>query len=128
MAESVDALVSNTSGFTSMPVRPRLRAPTANPRRSMEHITSRQNAHLKLARKLAAAAKGETIERRNVDIKKTTERFIARVSSEVERMLDYKQKDFEAALAKIPAKDLKDFRSSLALLLDAVDAAGKRRE
>ena len=24
MAESVDALVSNTSGFTSMPVRPRL--------------------------------------------------------------------------------------------------------
>ena len=27
MAESVDALVSNTSGFTSMPVRPRLWVP-----------------------------------------------------------------------------------------------------
>lgn len=84
-------------------------------------------ARIEQARRLVAEAKGETIERRNVDIKKTTERFIARVSSEVERMLDYKQKDFEAALAKIPAKDLKDFRSSLALLLDAVDAAGKKR-
>lgn len=28
MAESVDALVSNTSGFTSMPVRPRLWVPS----------------------------------------------------------------------------------------------------
>ncbi len=84
----------------------------ANPAQRMECI-----------RKLIAAANGGLRDRRNKEINGTTTRFFARVSAEVERMLDYKQSDFQKALAKIPAPELNGFRASLAMLLDAVDRA-----
>lgn len=80
-------------------------------------------ARLECIRKLIAAANGEQRDRRNKEINATTTRFFARVSAEVERMLDYKQSDFQKALAKIPPPELNGFRASLAMLLDAVDGA-----
>ena len=46
---------------------------------------------------------------------------------EVERMLDYKDSDFTKALANVPAEELKEFRGSLAALLDIIDRASKAR-
>lgn len=74
-------------------------------------------------RKLIAVANGEPRERRKKEINATTARFFARVSAEVDRMLDYKQSDFRKALAKIPNPELKGFRANLAMLLDAIDQA-----
>ena len=80
---------------------------------------------LEMARKLAAEATGQPRERRQSNIKVSTARFIAKISAEVERMLDYKQSEFRKALAQIPGAELKGFRASLAMLLSEVDEAGK---
>lgn len=92
----------------------------------MERLTaSRANPSMRLEciRKLITAANGGQRDRRNKEINATTTRFFARVSAEVERMLDYKDTDFQKALAKIPPVELNVFRASLAMLLDAVDRA-----
>lgn len=85
------------------------------------------SARPELVRRLAAEATGQPRERRQNNIKVGTQRFIARVQAEVDRMLDYKQTDFHRALAAVPAEELKGFRSSLAMLLQAIDQAGAKR-
>lgn len=75
------------------------------------------------AKRLAAEATGTPIQRRARDIKASTSRFVVRVAAEIERVLDYQQSDFRAALKAVPAADRKRFRSSVALLLAAIDGA-----
>lgn len=88
-------------------------------------IRANPAARLECIRKQIAAANGGARERRNKEINATTCRFFARVSAEVERMLDYKQSDFRKALAKIPPPELTGFRASLAMLLAEIDQAKK---
>lgn len=90
-------------------------------------IRANPSARRECVRKLVAIEKGEPRERRHVDVKATTTRFMARVSAEVDRMLDYQQSDFVKALATIPAAELKGFRANLALLLDSIDRATEKR-
>lgn len=90
-------------------------------------LRAKPGTRLELARRLAAEAMGQPRERRQGDIKGKTTRFIAKVSTEVERMLDYKDSDFTKALANVPAEELKEFRGSLAALLDIIDRASKAR-
>lgn len=88
-------------------------------------IRANPAARAECIRKLIAAANGGVRDRRNKEINATTSRFFARVSAEVDRMLDYKQTDFHKALAKIPPVELSGFRANLAMLLDAIDQAKK---
>ncbi len=89
-------------------------------------LRANPSSRLEMTRKLVAIEKGQPRKRRQGSITKSTERFIARVSAEVERMLAYKDSDFRKALAKVPPAELKDFQSSLALLLSAVDQARRQ--
>lgn len=73
------------------------------------------------AKRLAAEATGTPIKRRTSDIRGSTSRFVVRVTAEIERVLDYKQCDFRAALSAVPASDRQAFRASVALLLAAID-------
>lgn len=73
------------------------------------------------AKRLAAEATGKPVQRRPNNVKVSTFRFVTRVAAEIDRVLDYKQSDFTAALAAVPAADRKAFRASVALLLDAID-------
>ena len=84
-------------------------------------------ARLEFAKRQAAEVNGTPRERKQGDIKGKTTRFIAKVSAEVERMLDYKDSDFTKALANVPAEELKEFRGSLAALLDIIDRASRAR-
>jgi hypothetical protein len=86
----------------------------ANPARRVE-----------LAKNLAAEANGVVRARKQVNMKKTTDRFIARVSAEVDRMLDYRQSDFRKALSQVDAAELKRFRANLSYLLAEIDGARK---
>lgn len=81
-------------------------------------------ARLELVKRLVAEANGQSRARRQNNINVSTTRFIARVSAEVERMLDYKQADFRKALAAVPPAELKGFRADLAMLIEAIDQAG----
>lgn len=83
------------------------------------------SARVELARKLSAEVTGEPRLRKQGEITGNTNRFIARMSAEVERVLDYKDADFVKALGSVPATTLQAFRANLALLLDSVDRAGK---
>lgn len=83
-------------------------------------------ARTQQAKRLAAETTGVPIQRRTNDVKTSTSRFVARVSAEIERVLDFKQSDFRAALAAVPAADCKALRASVALLLDAIDRAMKK--
>lgn len=80
-------------------------------------------ARTQQAKRLAAEATGTQIQRRANNIKVSTSRFVVRVAAEIERVLDYKQSDFRAALAAVPIADRKAFRASVALLLNAIDGA-----
>lgn len=77
------------------------------------------------AKALASEATGTPVQRRKAHIKRSTSRFVVRVRAEIERVLDYKQKDFRDAFAAVPAEDRKGFRASLAMLLDEVDSVMK---
>jgi ParB family chromosome partitioning protein len=79
------------------------------------------SARAQQARRLSAEATGVPIQRRTRHLKRTTSRFVVRVAAEIERVLDYKQNDFRAALAEVPEKDRKAFRDAVALLLAAID-------
>lgn len=115
------------------PDKTRLRFPEAvliasqppTKQRAIYRMAIRANPSMRLEciRKQIAAANGGQRDRRNKEINATTSRFFARVSAEVERMLDYKQSDFQKALAKIPPPELSGFRASLALLLESIDRA-----
>lgn len=78
-------------------------------------------ARTQQAKRLAAEATGTPIKRRTSDIRGSTSRFVVRVTAEIERVLDYRQCDFRAALAAVPASNRQAFRASVALLLAAID-------
>ena len=75
------------------------------------------------AKRLAAAETGTPVQRRTSDIRGSTTRFVVRVRAEIDRVLDYKQADFRAALAVVPPLDRRAFRVSVAMLLQAIDDA-----
>lgn len=75
------------------------------------------------ASRLGAEASGKPLERRQNNVKVSTNRFVVRVAAEIDRVLEYKQSDFVQALATVPEEDRKAFRSSVRLLLDAIDRA-----
>ena len=75
------------------------------------------------AKALVAEATGVPIQRRSKHIKRSTGRFVFRISAEIERVLDYKQSEFRAAFAEVPAHDRDAFRASLVMLLTEIDTA-----
>lgn len=83
------------------------------------------SARVELARKLSAEASGEPRIRHHAEVKDTTARFITKMAIEVERVLDFKQGDFVAALQRVPKKDLVAFHDNVSLLLDSVSRATK---
>lgn len=82
---------------------------------------------LNLARNLISETTGKPVERRMGEITSKTSRFIARVSAELDRMLDYTQTDFQQALAKVAPVELKEFRDLLVMLLGNIEQASKRK-
>lgn len=80
-------------------------------------------ARAQQARRLSAETTGTPIRRKPSNIKVSTSRFVTRCVAEIERVLDYKQADFQRALAAVPATELKAFRASVHLLLGAIDRA-----
>lgn len=83
-------------------------------------------ARTQQAKRLAAEATGTPIKRKTNNIKVSTQRFVVRVAAEIERVLDFKQSEFRAALAAVSTEDRKAFRSAVAMLLDAIDGASAR--
>lgn len=79
-------------------------------------------ARFQKAKLLAAEVTGAEVKRQTHDVKKSTARFMVRVGAEIDRMLDYKQRDFRDALAAVSAKDRKAFRASVAMLLAEIDS------
>ncbi|GGD45959.1 ParB/RepB/Spo0J family partition protein [Pseudoxanthomonas indica] len=77
------------------------------------------------AKRLVAKATDSPVQRRATDVKVSTSRFVARVTAEIERVLDFKQSDFRAALSAVPAPDRRALRESVALLLAAIDRAAR---
>lgn len=75
------------------------------------------------AKALVAEATGVPIQRRSKHIKRSTGRFVFRISAEIERVLDYKQSEFRAAFAEVPAQERDSFRASLVMLLAEIDTA-----
>lgn len=62
------------------------------------------------------------------DIKRHVVRFVARLQVDMDRVMDFKQADFQKAVADVPASDLRRFRDSieaatshLRLLMEATD-------
>lgn len=84
-------------------------------------------ARAQQAKRLAAEATGTPIQRRTNNVKVSTSRFVVRVAAEIDRVLDYRQKDFRDALAAVPETDRQAFRRSVALLLEAIDSAAVQR-
>lgn len=84
-------------------------------------------ARAQQARRLVAKATDTPIQRRSRDIKASTTRFVVRVAAEIDRVLDYKQSEFVEGLNGVPEADRKAFRTSVKLLLDAIDRAGVAR-
>ena len=80
-------------------------------------------ARAQKAKSLAAEATGVPIQRRSKHIKRTTSRFVYRISTEIERVLDYKQSEFRTAFAEVPLVDRKAFRASVSMLLTEIDAS-----
>lgn len=85
-------------------------------------------ARLQLARSLATEITGKERVGKKRDIRVGFERFVARLSSDMERVLDLKQSEFASALQQLPKAELELFRGGLAdtrehlkLLLDATD-------
>ncbi len=78
------------------------------------------------AKSLVAEAIGVPIQRRSKHIKRTTSRFVYRISTEIERVLDYKQSEFRTAFAEVPLVDRKAFRASVSMLLTEIDASMKK--
>lgn len=76
---------------------------------------------LALARSLAQEATGAPRIDKQGLVKRSTALFVPRLTADIERVLDFKQSDFRAALAELPRDQLKAFRGSIQLLLQAVD-------
>ena len=76
---------------------------------------------LKLARQLAEATTGEPRTNKLHQVKRVTNRFVPRLTAEIDRVLEFRQSDFRAALGEIPRDELKAFRGSVHLLLGAID-------
>jgi hypothetical protein len=74
------------------------------------------------AKRMAVEQAGAVIKRRSHNLKVSTNRFVVRVAAEIDRMLDYKQTEFRAALSSVSPDERKTFRASLAMLLTEVDA------
>ncbi len=82
-------------------------------------------ARLQQAKRLAAKASDTPIQRRQHDVKVSTARFVVRVAAEIDRVLDFKQSEFARGLSAVPEVDRKAFRTSVKLLLDAIDRAAQ---
>ncbi|WP_447940131.1 ParB/RepB/Spo0J family partition protein [Pseudoxanthomonas mexicana] len=76
---------------------------------------------LSLARSLAQETTAAPRVDKQALVKRSTALFVPRLTADIERVLDFKQSDFRAALAEIPRDQLKAFRGSIALLLQSVD-------
>lgn len=78
-------------------------------------------ARVHLARRLVAEATGTPRQGRPSDAKASINRFVSRLTSDIERVLQHKQNDFRDALSQLGAAEIKGFRSSVAVLLQAID-------
>lgn len=73
------------------------------------------------ARRLIAEATGTRRQSRASVEKKSITRFVSRLTADIDRVLQYKQSDFRDALAELDQVEVKGFRSSVAVLLGAID-------